>query len=231
MSRPAPRVLNPSARSLKLRTAFDNAWFQGFVKAMKVIIQAATLLLGMGVAVAQTQEVRVAATSTNESIGLGKEGLALSLPKGGVELRPLDAPITFSNTPAPLSVLDEAFREPEKPPTEGAAAETERWVSLALNGLSEASPKAEVIQAGGIEIGGPLINALHVSKPMGLPKRLLHLVDPFAPMDQSEEPPEVEGSNPLAWTSLVGWSPGISAFADPRTHTLSLDLVSVGLAP
>jgi hypothetical protein len=148
-----------------------------------------------------------------------------------VELRPLDASIASSNTPAPLGVLGEVFQEPQKLPAGGAAAETEHWVNLALNGLSAPSPKAELVQAGGISIGGPLINALHVSKSMELPKRLLNLVNPFAPLDESEEPPEVKGSNPRAWTSLVGWSPGISAFPDPRTHTLSLDLVSCALSP
>jgi len=62
------------------------------------------------------------------------------------------------------------------------------------------------------------LKTLQPKKIAGLPLRLLKPLNPFAPVEPDEMRPGRGEYNPRAWTTVAGWSPGSSAFPDPRTH-------------
>jgi hypothetical protein len=66
---------------------------------------------------------------------------------------------------------------------------------------------------------GPLVHAFNVKKVAEVPKRLLHLVNPFGKAELGEETQhEVDGLDTRSWSTVVGWHPGASAFPDATTQ-------------
>jgi hypothetical protein len=73
---------------------------------------------------------------------------------------------------------------------------------------------------------GPLVQPFKAKSFWDAPRRLLHSINPFAKKEHVEEIENPRDLNPHAWTTMVGWSPGQSAFADPITHESVMGLVS-----
>ena len=92
----------------------------------------------------------------------------------------------------------------------------------------ERSLDSEIIVKKKFSITGPLIAPFKAKKLSEVPRRLLHLVNPFA---RSEPKPErLNDLSPVAWSTAVGWSTGGSGFQNPVTHESHMNLISVGRA-
>src|SRR5438105_3752698 len=75
---------------------------------------------------------------------------------------------------------------------------------------------------------GPLVRAFRGGKIAGLPRRALHFVNPFSPVERVEILEKTRDINPRAWSTMVGLHPGGSVFVDGTTHESSLGLLTVG---
>jgi hypothetical protein len=81
-----------------------------------------------------------------------------------------------------------------------------------------------------LQVGGPLVDSFKPKQPTSTPRRLLNLVNPLAPVEPQPVPEtRLGGVSTRAWSSVVGWSPGGSAFPDPVTHEPHMTLVSVSV--
>lgn len=60
-----------------------------------------------------------------------------------------------------------------------------------------------------------------------VPRRVLHLINPFAPSEAKEGFENLRDLNPRAWTTTVGWHPGTPPFQDAVTHESSLSLIDL----
>jgi hypothetical protein len=105
-----------------------------------------------------------------------------------------------------------------------------RYNANLLDSLASDDPlqaRSDLVVKKHLQARGPLVHLFQAHKVAELPRRLLHLVNPFA---KTAPKPEVENArevSPNAWTAAVGWNPGGSAFPDPVTHEASLGLFSV----
>ena len=83
-----------------------------------------------------------------------------------------------------------------------------------------------------LHVTGPLVRPLKAKDGSDFGKRVLHLFSPFSDAPQNL-PPGAEVSGPVktrAWSTLVGWSPGRSAFPDDARHDPpQLRLISVSV--
>jgi hypothetical protein len=77
------------------------------------------------------------------------------------------------------------------------------------------------------EISGSLARPLKVKKIGEVPRALLQLLNPFAPAERKVELASTRGLSTRAWTTVVGWNPGESAFPDAMTHESSLALFTL----
>jgi len=180
---------------------------------------------------AGAQEPAVGLSPTNQAAAPEGKGLILVLPKAGVEL---DTPRTTETLPAAgleASPGVELFEKPVAVAAGSSVVETGDGIVTVPLGSLELRRETEVVRAGGIAVSGPLVTLFHGAKPREVPNRLLHLINPFAPMEASEIAPNVANEHPRAWTARVGWNPCGSAFPDPRTHEPSLSLLSVFTSP
>jgi hypothetical protein len=75
---------------------------------------------------------------------------------------------------------------------------------------------------------GLLADLLRTRKPLDIPGRLGSLINPFAKSASTPEPELNRNMDSRAWTTIVGWKPSASAFADPITHESTLGLLSIG---
>ena len=79
-----------------------------------------------------------------------------------------------------------------------------------------------------LQASGPLIEPFKPSQTSSTPKRLLQLVNPFAPVEPQPAPEtRVKGMSTRAWTSVVGWNPGGSAFPNGVDHESQMTFISV----
>src|SRR5262249_105098 len=92
--------------------------------------------------------------------------------------------------------------------------------------LEQLTPKADVLEKGQLQISGPLVRPLKAKKVREVPKRLFHLINPFARNEESDLKGMPRAST-QAWATTVGWHPGRSAFADPISHESSMSLISI----
>jgi hypothetical protein len=70
-------------------------------------------------------------------------------------------------------------------------------------------------------LGGPLAQPFLSRRPSEIPGRMLHLVNPFAPLDASaaiHRTPAARDLSARSWATVVGWNPGRSAFPDETAH-------------
>jgi hypothetical protein len=81
-----------------------------------------------------------------------------------------------------------------------------------------------------MRLTGPLVRPLKAKSGSDFGRRVLHLFSPFSD-EQPNLPPGAEVSGPVntrAWSTLVGWTPGRSAFPDDTWHDPpQLRLISV----
>ena len=103
--------------------------------------------------------------------------------------------------------------------------------------VSPAQLQASPRSAGAVALGskyqltGPLVRPFTGLRTRGfwsLPLRLLQAVNPFAAKRVDDDTGHAAGLSTRAWSTLVGWHPGASAFSDPVTHEPAMDLISVG---
>jgi hypothetical protein len=79
--------------------------------------------------------------------------------------------------------------------------------------------QSEVRLGKEIHARGPLIHLFHTRKPGEVPKRFWQLVNPFSRSEVRAEPelPRSRDLSPRAWTSVAGWHPGVSSYANSLT--------------
>ena len=105
-------------------------------------------------------------------------------------------------------------------------------LELRLSPLLLEEPKAaeDVIVKRNLELSGPLVQPFKARKILEAPRRLLHLINPFAPSEHKEALVSAPGVGARGWTAVVGWNPSGSAFADPMTHESTMGLLSLSKA-
>ena len=74
---------------------------------------------------------------------------------------------------------------------------------------------------------GPFVSIFKTRKVVDVPRRVLHLVNPFAPEERGERFERPADLNPRAWATTVGLHPGGSAFPNATTHEPTMTLVKV----
>jgi hypothetical protein len=67
---------------------------------------------------------------------------------------------------------------------------------------------------------GPLIHLFHTRKPGEVRKRFWELINPFSRSEAQPEPelPRYRDLSPRAWTTVAGWHPGVSSYANSLTQ-------------
>jgi hypothetical protein len=196
---------------------------------MRGLLQAVVVLVGAYLAAAQEPTAGLA--RTNQAVLFAEENLRLSLPEAGVELNSprttvIGEKAAIENSPAAV-LFQESTNVAD---TSSSVKNDEEIITAPLNSLQLRS-ETVAARAGGMWVDGPLVQLFHTARPGEVPKRLLHLINPFAPMETSSVVLNVPDEHQRAWTELVGWSPGVSAFPDPRTHQPSLSLFSMSTSP
>lgn len=89
--------------------------------------------------------------------------------------------------------------------------------------LGDASPGGDKR----LRIGGPLIQPFKGKRLWEAPGRFVRLINPFAKTERRSEVENASDISPRAWSSVVGWSNGRSAFPDAVSHEPSMGLFSV----
>lgn len=89
------------------------------------------------------------------------------------------------------------------------------------------APADDTIVKKNLQASGPLVRPFKAKKLREMPRRVLHLFNPFARTEAAAETVSVRELSPRAWTTTVGWHPGGSAFSDAVTHEPSLSLISL----
>jgi hypothetical protein len=96
--------------------------------------------------------------------------------------------------------------------------------------LTDASavPRSDSVVVGkNLRLEGPLVVPFKGTA-RGFPGRLLGLINPFAKSSHPATPTEFRPVDSRAWTSIVGWNPGRSAWADDTHHEPKLGLLTIG---
>lgn len=91
--------------------------------------------------------------------------------------------------------------------------------------ISDGQPEAFVIKDTA-RITGPLVHPAKAKGLLDFSRRLLDLVNPFAKSAAPDQRLRVE-RNSRAWATVVGWTPGRSAFPDDEHQQGGLRLLSV----
>jgi hypothetical protein len=96
----------------------------------------------------------------------------------------------------------------------------------------EADAKIEA-QRNEVQLGptlratGPLVYPIKGRGVLSFPGRLIQLVNPFSKANIGTSPARIEPVENRAWTTIVGWNPGRSAFPDDEHHEPQTRLISV----
>ena len=78
-----------------------------------------------------------------------------------------------------------------------------------------------------LRIDGPLVRPFREKRIRDVRRRALQYVNPLAPTEAAAPQLErVRDLNPRAWTTIVGWNTGRSAFPDAVTHESTMGLVT-----
>jgi hypothetical protein len=79
-----------------------------------------------------------------------------------------------------------------------------------------------------VRVSGPVASPLKGRSVGDVSKRVLHLFSPFSPAEPNVPAGATGPANTRAWSTIVGWSPGRSAFPDEHFHEPpQLRLISV----
>jgi hypothetical protein len=93
-----------------------------------------------------------------------------------------------------------------------------------------APAQADTVVKKNLRISGPLVRPFKAKKIVELPKRVLHLINPFARPEAKEGVENTRELSSRAWTTTVGWHAGGSSFQDAVTHEPTMTLISVSHA-
>ena len=101
-----------------------------------------------------------------------------------------------------------------------------------LQSLTSDSAQAQpdTVVKKNVRISGPLVRPFKAKKIMELPKRVLHLINPFARSEPKEGMENTRELSSRAWSATVGWHTGGSPFQDAVTHEPTMSLISVSHA-
>lgn len=109
-------------------------------------------------------------------------------------------------------------------------------LGLTLSGPGDTNVLNYTLSRTKVRISGPLVRPLKANSPSDFSRRVLHLFSPFS--DETPNlPPDAAVTGPVktrAWSTIVGWSPGSSAFPDDWSHPapgLRLFSISLGKQP
>ena len=105
------------------------------------------------------------------------------------------------------------------------AASATALTALIPDGTGEVSSTNAIVHKR-ITAAGPLVTPFKAKKLRDVPKRLWHLVNPFASAERKPALERSPGISTRAWSTTVGWSPGRSAFPDEVTHESTMSFVS-----
>jgi hypothetical protein len=97
--------------------------------------------------------------------------------------------------------------------------------ALVTHGLLQVG--SDAVAKNHLQATGPLAEILQAPKASAVPGRVLHLINPLAKGAPNPEAESARDLNPRAWSTIAGWNPGSSAFANPVTHESSLGLLAV----
>jgi len=88
--------------------------------------------------------------------------------------------------------------------------------------------RSDSLNAKNSQLSDALNRPSSVKKIFSFPRRVLHLVNPFAASEHKGEVLQFREYSPRAWSSSISWRVGGSAFPDELTHesTLGLNLLS-----
>jgi len=92
---------------------------------------------------------------------------------------------------------------------------------------SSQAKEPEVSLGKKVRARGPLVQVFKGKTVLDAPKRLLRLINPFAPSQKTDQLERTANLSPRAWTSTVGLNPGGTAFPDATTHESSMGLVTI----
>lgn len=104
--------------------------------------------------------------------------------------------------------------------------DTRRWPLIIDDGRSSGLDRVTLKKR--VELKGPLAGLFKVKKVLDLPRQLLHLINPFAAGEARDEGYRRGDLDPRAWTTIVGWHPGQSAFPDAVTQEPCMSFLSLG---
>ncbi len=77
-----------------------------------------------------------------------------------------------------------------------------------------------------LQIQGPLVAPVKAKKVWDVPKRILHMLNPFSKSARAQETADFTPVESKAWSTIAGWRPGRSAFLDDTEHEPQLRLLS-----
>ena|SRR2546423_13778174 len=87
---------------------------------------------------------------------------------------------------------------------------------------------ADVSVGKKFRLSGPLISLFKAKSIREVPGKLFRLGTPTRPVETlSSEPQPYSELSPRAWSTIVGWRPSASAFADPVTREGGLTFVNL----
>ena len=87
---------------------------------------------------------------------------------------------------------------------------------------------SEVTVGKNLKVSGPVVHVSKARRVLEVPRRIGHLINPFAPTEHVEEVQRTPRLSSRAWSTTVGWHPGGSSFPDATTHEPSMTLLTVG---
>ena len=89
---------------------------------------------------------------------------------------------------------------------------------LRLSNPEEASAQTDVIRGKHFQVSGPLVHVAKSKSIWDAPRRLFHLINPFAKREPQPRIERLEHLSPNAWTTTVGWHPARTGLDDPTRN-------------
>jgi hypothetical protein len=105
-------------------------------------------------------------------------------------------------------------------PTHSFEAAVSPSLNVDLRNAELQNKRSEVRLGKEFHAHGPLIHLFHTRKPGEVRKRFWELVNPFSRSEARPEPelPRSRDPSPRSWTSVAGWHPGVSSYANSLTQ-------------
>ena len=113
--------------------------------------------------------------------------------------------------------------------TNSAASQLDERLLRSLEAAS-AQADSDVVVKKNVRVSGPLVRPFKAKRIIEFPKRVLHLINPFARPEPKEGLENTGDISPRAWSSTVGWHTGGNPFQEAITHEPTMTLISVSHA-